>query len=59
MTIKEIELYNFRIYKGENIIDLTSDGKKNIFIVSGKNGFGKTTLTKMLQIDMSKRYFFL
>ena len=21
MTIKEIELYNFRIYKGENIID--------------------------------------
>jgi DNA sulfur modification protein DndD len=43
MTIKEIELYNFRIYKGENSIDLTADGKKNIFIVSGKNGFGKTT----------------
>ncbi|MCF8342483.1 MAG: DNA sulfur modification protein DndD [Chitinophagaceae bacterium] len=43
MTIKEIELYNFRIYKGENIIDLTSDGKKNIFVISGRNGFGKTT----------------
>lgn len=43
MTIKEIELYNFRIYKGENTIDLTSDGKKNIFVVSGRNGFGKTT----------------
>ena len=43
MTIKEIELYNFRIYKGENKIDLTSDGKRNIFIVSGRNGFGKTT----------------
>jgi DNA sulfur modification protein DndD len=43
MTIKEIELYNFRIYKGENSIDLSSDGKKNIFVVSGKNGFGKTT----------------
>lgn len=43
MTIKEIELYNFRIYKGENIIDLTSEGKKNIFVVSGRNGFGKTT----------------
>ncbi len=43
MTIKEIELYNFRIYKGENIIDLTRNGKKNIFIVSGRNGFGKTT----------------
>ncbi len=43
MTIKEIELHNFRIYKGENRIDLTCDGKKNIFIVSGRNGFGKTT----------------
>lgn len=43
MTIKEIKLYNFRIYKGENTIDLTSDGDKNIFVVSGRNGFGKTT----------------
>jgi DNA sulfur modification protein DndD len=43
MNIKEIELYNFRIYKGENTIDLTSNGKKNIFVVSGRNGFGKTT----------------
>lgn len=43
MTIKEIQLYNFRIYKGENTIELTNDGKKNIFVVSGRNGFGKTT----------------
>lgn len=43
MTIKEIELYNFRIYKGLNKIDLTGDGDKNIFIISGRNGFGKTT----------------
>lgn len=43
MKIREIELYNFRIYKGKNTIDLTSDGKKNIFVVSGRNGFGKTT----------------
>lgn len=44
MTIKEIELYNFRIYKGENTINLTTtDGKKNIFVISGRNGFGKTT----------------
>jgi DNA sulfur modification protein DndD len=43
MIIKEITLKNFRIYKGENTIDLTTDGKKNIFIISGRNGFGKTT----------------
>src|SRR5690349_16869371 len=43
MIIKEIKLYNFRIYKGENIIDLNTEHKKNIFIISGRNGFGKTT----------------
>jgi len=43
MTIKEIELKNFRLYKGENKVDLTSNDRRNIFIVSGRNGFGKTT----------------
>lgn len=43
MIIKEIELKNFRIYKGKNTIDLTSEDNKNIFIISGRNGFGKTT----------------
>lgn len=48
MKIKEIELYNFRIYKGVNKIDLTPDGKRNIIIVSGNNGFGKTTFLMSL-----------
>jgi DNA sulfur modification protein DndD len=43
MVIKEIDLYNFRIYKGSNTIDLSSQDQKNIFIISGRNGFGKTT----------------
>jgi len=48
MIIKEIELKNFRIYKGGNTINLTSEDNKNIFIVSGKNGFGKTTFLMSL-----------
>jgi len=48
MTIKEIELFNFRIYKGSNPIDLTTKDDKNIFIVSGRNGFGKTTFLMSL-----------
>ena len=31
MIIKEIELNNFRIYKGENTINLTTKGKKKHF----------------------------
>lgn len=48
MIIKEIELNNFRIYKGPNVIDLSLDENKNIFIISGRNGFGKTTFLMSL-----------
>lgn len=48
MFIKEIELNNFRIYKGDNKINLLPDNNKNIVVVSGKNGFGKTTFLMSL-----------
>lgn len=48
MIIKSIELNNFRIYRGVNKIDLTPDGDRNIIIVSGNNGFGKTTFLMSL-----------
>jgi DNA sulfur modification protein DndD len=48
MYIKEIELNNFRIYKGENKISLLPAEDKNIVVVSGKNGFGKTTFLMSL-----------
>ncbi|MFC0604912.1 DNA sulfur modification protein DndD [Winogradskyella pulchriflava] len=48
MYIKEIELNNFRIYKGKNKIDLSPESDKNIALVSGKNGFGKTTFLMSL-----------
>ncbi len=48
MIIKEIELNNFRIYKGKNKIELSPDADRNIIIVSGDNGFGKTTFLMSL-----------
>jgi DNA sulfur modification protein DndD len=48
MIIKEIELNNFRIYKGSNVIDLSPEENKNIVLVSGRNGFGKTTFLMSL-----------
>jgi len=48
MKIKEIELYNFRIYYGLNKIEFNQSNGKNINIISGKNGFGKTTLLMSL-----------
>ena len=48
MIVKSIELNNFRIYKGVNRIDFTPDSKRNIVIISGNNGFGKTTFLMSL-----------
>lgn len=48
MLIKEITLNNFRLYKGTNTINLLPNGDKNVIIISGKNGFGKTTFLMSL-----------
>lgn len=48
MQIKEIVLCNFRIYKGVNKIELSPSDGKNLVIVGGDNGFGKTTFLMSL-----------
>lgn len=48
MIIKSIELNNFRIYKGVNRIEFAPDGDRNIVVISGNNGFGKTTFLMAL-----------
>jgi len=48
MTIEQIELNNFRVYKGYNKINLSVGNDENIVIVSGKNGYGKTTFLMSL-----------
>lgn len=48
MIIDKIELNNFRIYKGLNNITLNNNDRRNIFIISGNNGFGKTTFLMSL-----------
>ena len=42
MKIDKIILTNFRQYYGENVIDLMTTKEKNLIIVGGKNGYGKT-----------------
>lgn len=48
MLIKEVILENFRIYYGVNEISILPNGDKNIIVISGKNGFGKTTFLMSL-----------
>lgn len=48
MFIKSITLDNFRIYRGVNTMELLTSEDHNIIIVSGDNGFGKTTFLMSL-----------
>jgi len=48
MIIKSITLDNYRLYEGKNIIKFKQDDNKPIFLISGENGFGKTTFLHSL-----------
>lgn len=48
MIIRSITLNNYRLYKGKNTISFLSNGDKNIYLISGENGFGKTTFLHSL-----------
>lgn len=48
MIIKNITLNNYRLYEGANTISFVTTEDKNICLISGENGFGKTTFLHSL-----------
>lgn len=48
MIIRSITLNNYRLYKGVNQIKFDLNPSQNIFLISGENGFGKTTFLHSL-----------
>jgi DNA sulfur modification protein DndD len=64
MFVSQITLDNFRVYSGNHLIRFSVDSDKNITIVAGNNGFGKTSfLTSLvwclygkLMVDVDDRY---
>ncbi|MDB2116844.1 AAA family ATPase [Clostridium paraputrificum] len=46
MLIKSIELFNFRQFKDKVKIEFACDKEKNVTVVMGDNGTGKTTLAQ-------------
>lgn len=55
MKINKIKFQNFKIYKGVNEINFAPNTAKNISIIAGKNGFGKTTfLTSLIWVFYGK-----
>ena len=49
MLLKKLTLTNFRPFKGEHVIEFSTDKEKNITLVMAENGAGKTTLAQAFQ----------
>lgn len=53
MKINKIVLYNFNSYEGINEFDFSStDDKKNMILIGGKNGAGKTSLFTAIKLAL-------
>lgn len=64
MLIDQIKLCNFRAYQGQQVLSLSTNPEKHVTIISGQNGFGKTSLLTALvwvlygklMVDVDERY---
>lgn len=53
MKINRVKLYNFSSYEGINEFDFEiTDKMKNIILIGGKNGSGKTSLFKAIKVAL-------
>ena len=48
MRIRSITLTNYRLYNGANSVFFNEKDGRNIYLISGENGFGKTTFLHSL-----------
>lgn len=64
MLIEQIKLFNFRAYEGHQELYLSCNPEKHVTVISGQNGFGKTSLLTSLvwvlygklMADVDERY---
>lgn len=50
MKINKLKLKNFRSYEEETVFDFATNGDKNIILVGGKNGAGKSTIFEAIKL---------
>lgn len=46
MLLKSLEIENFRQFRGKQTVNFSTEGDKNVIIIMGENGSGKTTIAQ-------------
>ena len=52
MQLKKVELYNFSSYAGKTSFDFSIQNGKNIILIGGNNGAGKTSLFTAIKLAL-------
>ena len=52
MRINTVHLYNFSSYAGDNTFDLHTTANKNVVLIGGNNGAGKTSLFTAIKLAL-------
>lgn len=52
MKLDKLEMHNFRQYAGDQVLSFAKDDKKNITIILGENGKGKTGIFRALMYSL-------
>lgn len=50
MLLRRLTLHNFGTYKGSQTFDLTVQGARNVVLIGGKNGAGKSTFLESIRL---------
>jgi DNA sulfur modification protein DndD len=56
LILKRLTLRDFGTYAGEQSFDLTPNGKRNIILIGGKNGSGKSTFLEAVRLCFYGRF---
>jgi DNA sulfur modification protein DndD len=56
MILKRLTLHDFGTYAGEQSIDLETNGNRNIVLIGGKNGSGKSTFLEAIRLCFYGRF---
>jgi DNA sulfur modification protein DndD len=56
MILKRLTLHDFGTYAGEQSLDLRTDGNRNLILIGGKNGSGKSTFLEAIRLCFYGRF---
>lgn len=56
MILKRLTLHDFGTYAGEQSLDLRTEGNRNVILIGGKNGSGKSTFLEAIRLCFYGRF---